>query len=415
MERPSYLSKYIFDWELFQVVVGGQSALDSKFFIGQMLTHDEVKMFLHGYGLDVADPVVNAELFGNFQEALQFIRRYFLLEGNPDGVDLKIPNSILMVTDVTELFLMSNGEKEHSQEERLWAEVILKVMHTILHADKDLRSNYFSIIQTQIFDKFYKHIHRSDDDELYLGKVEDSSSVPLILFETKSKKTRDSIIIKLLHKAENVAEELFDRIGVRIVTKSGLDTLRVINYLVDKNIIIPHNIKPSRSINTMYDLAEYRKRHQAAVREALKTGIPEEEFVSKLEQILDECKFENSADRTNKMSLKDYRSIQFTSRQLVKYRNPFIEQFSAVRKLAKKDGESELAKKVLSMDYSLVSRDIRFFYPYEVQVVDQETYVRNTEGEASHDEYKKKQVKFALKRLFIPLVRLKNLDVDFEA
>ena len=29
-------------------------------------------------------------------------------------------------------------------------------MHTILHADKDLRSNYFSVIQQQIFDRFFR-------------------------------------------------------------------------------------------------------------------------------------------------------------------------------------------------------------------------------------------------------------------
>ena len=84
MERPSYLSKYLFDWESFDVVIGGKSALDSKFFISQMLNEEMVESFLVGYGLDANDPVARAELFGNFQEALQFIRRYFLKEGEKD-------------------------------------------------------------------------------------------------------------------------------------------------------------------------------------------------------------------------------------------------------------------------------------------------------------------------------------------
>ena len=75
MDRPTYLSKYLFDWELLDVVIGGRSALDSKFFVGQMYNIEQVNSFLKGYGLDAADPVSRAELFGNFQEALQFIKR----------------------------------------------------------------------------------------------------------------------------------------------------------------------------------------------------------------------------------------------------------------------------------------------------------------------------------------------------
>lgn len=412
MERPSYLSKYLFNWELFEVVVGGQSALDSRFFVGQMLAESEVHEFLRGYGLDSSDPVVTAELFGNFQEALQFIRRFFLIDGNPEGVDLKIPESILTITEVSQLFLMSSGSEQYSQEEKLWAEVVLKVMHTILHADKDLRSNYFSVIQTQIFDKFYKHIFRDEADQLFLGDPSEQESIPLLEFETKSKKTRESIIIKLLHKVENVAEEVFDRIGVRFVTNSGVDTLRTINYLVQKNIVIPHNIKPSRSLNTMFNLKKYKKLHQDCIKRAIRNGESEAAFQENLIKNLESCRYSGLSEHNNKHSLKSYSSIQFTSRQLVKYRNPFIEQFSAVRKLAKSQSDSLLAKKVLSMDYSLVSRDIRFFYPFEVQVVDKKAQIENTEGMASHAEYKKKQILSAMKRLFTPLLDYKNIKID---
>ena len=36
MERPSYLSKYLFDWDLIEVMLDGRSAIDSKFFVGQV-------------------------------------------------------------------------------------------------------------------------------------------------------------------------------------------------------------------------------------------------------------------------------------------------------------------------------------------------------------------------------------------
>ena len=48
-------------------------------------------------------------------------------------------------------------------------------MHTIAHIDKDVRSTYFSDIQQQIFDRFYKVIHRDDEGKLYLGDSADDA------------------------------------------------------------------------------------------------------------------------------------------------------------------------------------------------------------------------------------------------
>ena len=326
MNRPDYFEKYLFDWDLFDVVVGGKSALDTKFFMGKLYDEDRVNNFLRGYGLDPNDPVSRAELFGNFQEALQFIRRYFLKEGNPDGLDLKIPNSLYMLTDIGDLILLATGglEEDSSFDEKLWAEIILKVMHTILHADKDLRSNYFPVIQTQIFDRFYKHISRQGD-QLFLGNSDSENKIKLVSFETKALKTRDSTIIKLLHKAENVAEELFDRIGVRFITETRFDTLRVVNHLIANNIVIPHNIKPSRSVNTIVNLTDFKRRYVASIKTAIRKEYTEEEFINLLEKEVQACAFDkaDSSDR-NLHTKGGYQSLQFTCRQLVKYKNPFM-------------------------------------------------------------------------------------------
>jgi len=408
MERPSYLSKYLFDWESFEVVIGGRSALDSKFFIGPMSNEEMVERFLTGYGLDPNDPVARAELFGNFQEAIQFIRRYFLIEGSDDGIDIKVPNSIFMITDISDLFLMATGNREgQSKGDCLWAEIVLKVMHTILHVDKDLRSNYFSEIQTQIFDRFYKFLYREGEELFFAkpGKDKSKSKVPLLEFETKSKKTRDSVIIKLLHKAENVAEELFDRVGVRIVTGTRFDSLRVIKFLIENYVVIPHNIKPSRSLNSLVDLPSFKDRHSNLIKFALRNNLSEDKFLEAVEREILECSQQSklSGDR-NTHSLSGYQAIQFTCRQLIKYKNPFLQEFIEVRKSAKEKKEEELSKKILNMDYSLIARDIRFFYPYEVQIVDKESHQINSEGEASHMEYKKQQINTAMKRIFGPLL-----------
>ena len=406
MNRPEYLDKYTFDWGLFDVVVGGKSALDSKFLISQIYNVEQVTSFLKGYGLDPNDPVAQAELFGNFQEAMQFIKRYFLKEGNPDGLDLKVPNSLYMVTDVKDLLLMATGNSDHSMEERLWAEAVLKVMHTIVHVDKDLRSNYFSVIQTQIFDRFYKFLHRGKDNNLFLK--DENVKIPLTEFETKAKKSRDSVIIKLLHKAENVAEELFDRVGVRFVTKSKFDCLRVVKFLIENSIVIPHNIKPSRSVNTIIDISKFRNKYSGLIKMAIRNELSEERFFAAVNRELTESGFDSNDSERNLHSSKGYRSIQFTSRQLIRYKNPFLKDFMEIRKAAKNEGDTILAKKVLSLDMSLIARDVRFFYPYEVQIVDEESHKINTEGEASHQEYKKSQVISAMKRVFGELLTLKQ-------
>ncbi len=413
MERPSYLQKYMFDWEIFDVVVGGKSALDTKNFLGPMSNIDQVNQFLRGYGLDPASHVAKSELFGNFQEAIQFIRRYFLKEGNPDGLDLKVPNSLLMIADISQLFLMATDDNIVKKEDKLWAEVVLKVMHTIMHADKDLRSNYFNIVQTQIFDRFYKYVFRSDDNKLFLGVKGTEDVVPLVDFETKSKKTRESIIIKLLHKAENVAEELFDRVGVRFITHNRFDTLRLIRFLLEKNIVIPHNNKPSRAVNTMIDMVKFKEAHQSILKMAIRNNLSEDRFLAAMERAASESLITPSESERNKHTSKAYQSIQFTCRQLIEYKNPFLQEFNDLRKFAKTQNpeENELARKVMNMDISLVARDIRFFYPYEIQVVDQDAFRENSQGDASHQEYKRMQVKSAMKRVFKAIIEYKQITL----
>lgn len=409
MDRPSYLSKFLFDWDMLEVVVNGRSSLDAKFFLGTLDSKEEILNFLKGYGIDYNDPVNRAELFGNFQEALQFIRRYFLKEGNPDGLDLTIPNSILMITDISELFVLATKNKaKESKDDHLWSEIILKVIHTIIHMDKDLRTGYFPAIQTQIFDKFYKHVTRDSKGQLFLGAGDES--IPLFDFQTKSKKTRESVLIKLLHKPENVAEELFDRVGMRIVTHSKLDIIKVVQYLIRKSIVIPHNIKPSRSINRIIDLSVFRRKFNNLLKLAIKNNLSEEEFISQLNLIAEESagKLEE-VEKKNPHSLNTYRSIQFTCRQLIKHKNPFYQEFLEIKKLAKNQlDENDLAKRFYNLDTSSLTKEIVFFYPYEVQIVDENVYKKNTEGEASHAEYKKSQLNHATHRLFKKLLAAKS-------
>ncbi|MBL7665548.1 MAG: TIGR04552 family protein [Bacteriovoracaceae bacterium] len=414
MNRPDYLEKYHFNWDVFDVIVGGKSSLDINSYVGEIDNLDDVYKFVKGYGFDLADPVQSAELFGNFQEALQFIRRYFLKEGNPEGLHLLIPDKLSTIGNVADLFLLATRSPASggTQTESLWAGIVLKVMHTILHADKDLRYGYFSAIQFQIFDRFYKYIHRDEENKLFLRSLDGSHKILLEDFQTKSKKSRDSIIIKLLHKAEIVADELFDRVGVRIITSQASDALGVLKFLYKNNVISVQNIKPSRSQNSLVDLEKYRTGYVNLEKKAIREKLSEEEFALECEKLALKCAPQKVAQtETNLHTSKEYRAIHFTCRQLIKYKNPFVSEFSEVRRLAKIDPNNDLAKKVLSLDTSSISRDVSFFYPFEVQITDIESHKMNTKGEASHEEYKKSQLHSAMKRIFKPLIEQLNLTV----
>ncbi len=415
MKRPQYLSKYHFDWETMGTFLEGRSTLDSSHFFQNITNHKQARRFLKGYGFDPSDPVLMSELFGNFQESLQFIKKYFLKEGTEIGLDVRIPSSIFTISDIQDLLIMASvkeNESEQKIEERLWAEIIIKVLHTILHTDKELRSNYFPYIQKQILDRFYKHIHRDSDNRLFLTKklnLEDA--IPLVDFKVKAKKPRDSVILKLLHKADNVAEELFDRVGIRFVTKSSLDNLRVIKFLYKNNIVIPHNIKPSRSFNRLLDLDKFREKYLLLNQKAVELNLEEPNYLNELNIIADECSFSYENDSRNLHTSKSYRSIQFTGRQFIRYKNPLFDELFKLKEEARESSDI-FAQKVLAMDFSGMQREIRFFYPFEVQVVDEVNEIKNTQGEASHLEYKKSQQVTAMKRIFKELIKFKNLKVD---
>jgi uncharacterized protein (TIGR04562 family) len=412
VQRPSYLADYGFNWETFDVVCSGKSSLDATNYLTELYDKNQVANFLYGYGFDISDPVESAELFGIFQEAMQFIKRYFLREGNPDGLDMRVPNYLYSITNISELFLAATGHStvKLKTDEQLWAGVVLKVMHTLLHTDKDLRYRYFSTIQQQIFDRFYKFIHRDEENRLFL-KNETGTTIPLYDFQTKAKKTRDSIVIKLLHKQENVAEELFDRIGVRIITYNKLDALRVIKFLHRNHVLMINNIKPSRSQNTLVDLKKLRMKIFSLYKESMRTQMPEEVFYRRLNSLIDDCAA-TKPHHENKHTLEEYRAIHFTGRQLIKYKNPFMSSFNEVRKQALKDRENPVSQALLHLDTSPISRDVRFFYPFEVQLTDYESHLKNTQGEASHVEYKRSQLRSAMKRIFRPILDIHNIKIE---
>ncbi len=102
----------------------------------------------------------------------------------------------------------------------------------------------------------------------------------------------------------------------------------------------------------------------------------------------------------NPHSSEFYRAIQFTSRQLIKLKNPLYEDVRELKALVRHKGAPEdLAKTIDRIDLKYLQREIRFFYPFEVQLVDVKSAEENEKGRSAHSEYKKAQIQTALKRV----------------
>lgn len=390
------LAKWKIGESVLRVLIGGHSFLDSEEgFRGTFRNLHAAENYLSAYGFNLHDPIETAELHGSLQEALRFIRTYFLKPGNPEGLELEVPKKIAEINEIPELLMFASLESQ--PDLRHWACAVLRVIHTLSHVDRDIRTHYFKDIQTQILDRFYRQLHRDEAGRLYLGRTEDDPyRVDLVQFEVKPKKSRDSILMKLLHKPQSVAEELFDRVGVRFVTRSRVDAIRVVQYLEHSNVVVGANIKPSRSRNTLIDVDWFEDALTRELPRLKAQEINEEQ----LRNILEKAPFSVPNGDDNPFSSEHYRAIQFTCRQLIKIKNPLSDHIRDLKQVARKlTLAPELAAAIDKVDQRYIQRVARFFYPFEVQVVDENSYSENEKGRSAHGEYKKAQQRAALHRV----------------
>ncbi|MCO5143817.1 MAG: TIGR04552 family protein [Oligoflexia bacterium] len=400
----SYIDSLRLNRDVMNLMLRGTSVIDSWHSL-PIANLDLATEFLLRYGYDLENPVEAAELLGNYHESLRFIRKYFLKPENPDGADLEIPKAFLELIDIRTLFVWASDRSIEQLEKNRWACSVLRVMHAISHLDKDIRHSYFSEIQKQIFDRFYREIH-SANDSVYLGNPSSPDAVLLDKFQTKPRKARDSTVLKILHKKENLAEDVFDQIGVRFITNSRLDVIRVLKYLGDRYIVMPMNIRPSRSRNSLIDPLRYRRSWREVKQSVLKGEFHNREWVDELlEKTLRGGYDEGSkaVQGTNPFSSNSFHSIQFTCRQLIKYRSPVYDDVKSLKQKLKSSDDEEVRKLVDNLDISYLTKEQKFFYPFEVQILEKTDFEEAETGAASHAQYKAAQTKVAMKRVLGPL------------
>jgi len=363
-----------FPYELIDVVLSNKSFIDINRL--SIETYEEAHDYLKNYGYDLDNPSHAEQVRSILGEAKSFIQTYLLED--PEGLTptLVMPPAIMWEDDARN-FLVMASEKTRSITQR-WACAVLRVAHTITHAENDLAKYFFQGITKQIFSRFMAHLHVTNKNEYYLGRGR--NQIRLKLFEMKSEKTKESLIMKLLHKRENVTADVFDRIGVRIVTNDKLDVLLVLKYLAENHVIAFANIKPSRTRNNLIDINRFLE-GLVRFREEDISGWSEEEVREffKPYLVFDREKAREQEDiirENNPYSSTQYTSIQLTARQLITIQDPFS-----------------------------INTSYKFFFPFEIQILDHDSFVESRTGRASHDEYKKSQIISVRRRVLDNVIR----------
>lgn len=362
-------SSFQFNKQLLDCVVGGVSTLDIPRL--NLTTEEEARQFITAYGYNYDDPQHREQLWATHRRAVALIKENLLEEGESIPEQLYDPTQL---TELTSLLLYASSQKKSQRELQRWACAILRVMHVYVHLRNDLFSAFRDEIQMQILKPIQDAIFADDlAGFTVLGLSQPDGGVKLHKFEIKPFKTTASSVIKLLARPERVALTLLDKLGVRFVTRSVFDSFRVIRFLVDNHLLSYPHIIPDQSNNTLYPVNLFLEvMEELKGREKKGAEIDSEMIQELLRQRLETAKARAEyLDKGNEFSGPDYRFIKFISRKLI----------------------------TVSVGADENQRAFRFFYPYEIQIMDYDTYVKNLSGPMAHDEYKNRQRRKARDRV----------------
>ena len=368
--------------EVTQVILGGGSPIDLDGLRIQSL--DEAWNFALNYGYDMGVPAQRAHVIRVYEDAIDFLEGVVL-----EGTSLHVPHELRRLEDPLDLLLWAS-ERPRTHDGR-WSCAILRVMHTLFHVDHNVNLRYLPEIQNQVFGRYDQFLVCEEGRWLLRGAYE----VPLVAVERKENKDRVSMLLKMLHKPENVAETIYDQIGIRFVAEDRLGVLLVIRFLLDHHVLMPTHIKPSRSRNLMIDL------------EALETwmeGLPPAFCVQDLapeerHALSRALALAPKGMEQNPFSSKDYSAIQFTARTLIRLPDPASPALEAIRKRLEALGLPELTESTGIPELIQEREEFTFFFAHEVQVMEQSGFQSSRSGPASHSEYKQRQRDAARRRV----------------
>jgi uncharacterized protein (TIGR04552 family) len=352
------------NWSYLNAIANGVSAID----LGALALRNlhDARQFVREYGFDLDQPAAAGLIRKAHREAVDFILCTFL---EPQQAAL-IPPEVAHPDDPLQLLVYASLRGQHVDARRMWSCAVLKVMHGIFYIDNNLKLRHFHAIRAQVFGSLDEVIlHDGERHYLSDGEV----CLPMLRYDRKDNKGRNSILLKLLQKAAYLAADIFDHLGVRLVFATRFECLLALRTLQRAHLLSVTNVDAERTRNTLLDL-EAAKQIFTKYRARLEHS---DEYPLALLRIMDAELAELSQPQTrcdNPHSGAGFSSIQVTVRKMI-----HVQQLDAAPE----------------QDY-----DVGFFFEYEIQLMDQASYERSQTGPASHDAYKRRQVDTARSRVF---------------
>lgn len=360
--------RFQFDEPILHSVAGGRSALDMPRLNIQSLS--EAQAFIKGYGFDWTQESEREKLWYFHRRAL-----VLLVEKLGFSKD-EIPEVLRdrkQLQDLRQLMIWASSNHPNEKELQRWSCAFLRVMHVFVHTESDLFSAFSEDIQKQILTPFQNAIfHEGTSGTTYLKRFEEraveTEPIALMGFEVKPFKTSSSTVIKLLAKPDALAMSVFDKLGVRFITKSMFDSFQVIRFLIEENLISFAHIMPDQSSNNLYPVEEFVRiaNELKSKSNSMSDEQVERYFQDHLESVRHKIHF---VRKENNFSGEDYRFIKFICRKMIR-----------IQPEGKKEG-------------------FRFFFPYEVQIMDQTSHQKILSGPSEHQAYKERQRTAARKRI----------------
>ncbi|MES2148287.1 MAG: TIGR04552 family protein [Pseudomonadota bacterium] len=356
--------KFSLNWNYLNAIAGGVSAIDLSALALRNL--GDARQFVREYGFDLDQPAAQALITNAHREAVEFIASTFLDAGQA-GL---IPPEVAAPAELLQLLVYASSRGQQADVLCMWSCAVLKVMHGIFYIDNNLKLRHFSTIREQVFSSLDEVIRR-DGDQYYLtdGEV----CLPLLHFERKNNKGRNSILLKLLQKAAYLAADIYDHLGVRLIFHTRFECLLALNTLQRAHLLSVTNVDAQRTRNTLLDL-EAAKQVFVKYRAQLERS---DCYPAALLQQMDRemaalAQPQRRAD--NPHSGADFNSVQVTLRKMIHV-------------------------KADAGDMGTPGYDVGFFFEYEIQLMDQASHERSISGPASHDAYKRRQVDTARTRV----------------
>lgn len=354
MNRFFHFNKYIF-----KSILEGRSILDVPRL--NITSLENAHRFTKTYGYDFSEEDDLKEVKELFDTAIQICSE-FVLEN-----DEALPE---VFTDPEKMGDLGNllvfASTQDGNEMQKWSCAILRVMHVLSHLHNDPFHSFNEEIQRQVLRPFNDMMHKDPVHGHILGHQDSTDRIDLKRFDVKAYKGIESSSIKLLAKRNEMALMLMDRIGIRFVTNSVFDSYRALRFLMKEYVISIPNLVPDQAKNTLYPFNLFMEVMEEAEnsKQRLADSEVEEMLQKKLAEEEQRAEYKN---KENAFSGQDYRVIKFIARIRVRLQ--------------------------------IGEHKYRFFYPYEVQIMDYDTYTTLLSGPSEHSKYKERQAEGAKDRI----------------